>query len=977
MDFSCEFENKDNKIIFQPQSENFIDEINKIIWRLNFESFDLPKNKEHLFLFSKILKHDFFDTKRTLKSVAFSQKFQIASQKLHQKIYNDYKNIHFFCKNVSELPNFELFIESKNCLINYDFCLNFILKFLNFRKNFMNFFDHLKCDFFLLDKKGAFLKIFSKNNQDFTQILKFLFPNFMQNHQISLKSELKIFEASYNNTFNLSVFKIRKKIEDVYNDLVAKTDLIKEISDLLKEQEITISKNLSELFNEYFLIKTNISIMFTKFDDFIEINLNNLHEKVNLNIKEKTGLLQCFDKNLREKFLKFDGSFLVNFEKLFNELKTEELYLKNLEADVSQFAKIHSDLITTIPNSKKDSFYGINSLIKETWILLDKIIEFYDKLSDSFQNLNRILISDFLKLKLDEVVLTVNENQILCNKLIQNEEYSIFQSILQKVINELSTLSLKIKKFDFINQTFLNDHYINSIFEVIGVDKKCNLQEILKISLEEKNQEIEKIEKLAKEEFSFKSKLEKIEGEWERKKIDLQGNKLSLPIVSNLKMYILECKQDIKQIALFSENILHFSKEFQYYANFIKEKFFQIFQNLKKWKIFQKKCFDIDKYIDVAIICQINFKEINSLFYELKLINDPQNDNSFLFYLLNSKLFEIFEKIDIAHQNLKIKIKETLQTYRISFPRFLFLNDNDLINFLLVFSNNDSKNLIIPSIFPGVFRLAIDSEEKIIGMLSFKEELFKFETTIEKNPLSLIDFLNEVEEEMKKSFKSAISDSINLFPLHPLDEWIFDSPNQIIVSSLHMIVSHEIYEMYKVSNFNVKPQEDESNDNEDEDENQSKAIEKVDSLILQEKKIILNKQIKNEGVYSLKFKQEIEEMFGKNVDNEILGKDKMENIELLQEKSFRGLLLRLQFWVNQLANFLHHFREMKEQDKPNGLKKLKDIENVVMFIIYLRDCVNEMYHKMGSQHIEDFEFKKHLKILMEPETNNLIAECGG
>ena len=46
-------------------------------------------------------------------------------------------------------------------------------------------------------------------------------------------------------------------------------------------------------------------------------------------------------------------------------------------------------------------------------------------------------------------------------------------------------------------------------------------------------------------------------------------------------------------------------------------------------------------------------------------------------------------------------------------------------------------------------------------------------------------------------------------------------------------------------------------------------------------------------------------MFGSDFDLSDIADNKDETMRILQEKSFRGLYLRLQFWINQICKSLH------------------------------------------------------------------------
>jgi len=46
-------------------------------------------------------------------------------------------------------------------------------------------------------------------------------------------------------------------------------------------------------------------------------------------------------------------------------------------------------------------------------------------------------------------------------------------------------------------------------------------------------------------------------------------------------------------------------------------------------------------------------------------------------------------------------------------------------------------------------------------------------------------------------------------------------------------------------------------------------------------------------------------MFGSDFDLNLVADNKDETMRILQEKSFRGLYLRLQFWINQICKSLY------------------------------------------------------------------------
>jgi hypothetical protein len=88
-------------------------------------------------------------------------------------------------------------------------------------------------------------------------------------------------------------------------------------------------------------------------------------------------------------------------------------------------------------------------------------------------------------------------------------------------------------------------------------------------------------------------------------------------------------------------------------------------------------------------------------------------------------------------------------------------------------------------------------------------------------------------------------------------------------------------------------------------------------------------------------------------------------MRILQEKSFRGLYLRLQFWINQICKSLASVPGTASSSE-NGAEspairhpetQRGMMQTIVQFLTYMRDVVLELKTKQIS-HIDDFEWQK-------------------
>jgi hypothetical protein len=93
------------------------------------------------------------------------------------------------------------------------------------------------------------------------------------------------------------------------------------------------------------------------------------------------------------------------------------------------------------------------------------------------------------------------------------------------------------------------------------------------------------------------------------------------------------------------------------------------------------------------------------------------------------------------------------------------------------------------------------------------------------------------------------------------------------------------------------------------------------------------------------------------------GDSREETMRILQEKSFRGLYLRLQFWINQICKSLASLPGTASDEGADfpAIRHLETqramMQTIVQFLTYMRDVVFELKTKQIS-HIDDFEWQK-------------------
>jgi len=509
-----------------------------------------------------------------------------------------------------------------------------------------------------------------------------------------------------------------------------------------------------------------------------------------------------------------------------------------------------------------------------------------------------------------------------------------------------------------------------------------------------------------------------------------------------------------------------------------------------------------------------SFQEYQAIYFNLIKECKEAPNIYFMLYEQGKVYGEMLERVSNNFSILQKNIEEFIETKRLAFPRLFFLNDTQFIDFLTKLKNQEDFDFYISQLFPGAsgffFTKTIQDDEippqiindlsalheeeidapnvnyrslkaleshlksnfskdiknpgarvydydsnkivlkEVLGIISMTKELFQFEKkiAITDKPES---WLQKVELSMQNTVGKNINFAVASFPKKSLDEWILDHPQQIILTTIHLILTHEINELFDEMKKTRGVRRDDG-EGESEEEEQSEYYEdeptpktpntrdliqhSLASSVLGDRRSSQNsyrsslrilrgrKESKQEslgegkrhvnlenrytqsmvpgrsmthntpsgndhrrGEYSKDADSEpteedkkmlINNMFGSDFDIESDLLDQSEGsgndvMSILQEKSFKGLYLRLQFWINQICKSLHG----KGNDKVLGLPVVHKIimKSIVCFLNYMRDVVFDLKH-LDVSHAEHYEWQKQIRLTWNGRENGCKVDCG-
>ena len=490
----------------------------------------------------------------------------------------------------------------------------------------------------------------------------------------------------------------------------------------------------------------------------------------------------------------------------------------------------------------------------------------------------------------------------------------------------------------------------------------------------------------------------------------------------------------------------------------------------------------------------------------------------FILYEQGKVYGEILERLANNFTLLQKNIEEFIETKRLAFPRLFFLNDTQFIDFLSKLKHQENFDFYIAQLFPGangfffkksmqdieippqiINDISVLHEEEIdvtetvirnfktyqenlnihlskalkspsqrnynygskkislievLGMISTTKELFLFEkkVNITEKPEQ---WLQKVEQSMQETIGKNINYAVSSFPKQSLDEWILDHPQQIILTTIHLILTHEVNELFEEMKRTGKVRKDEGEGEGDEgdsekeeepshyfeenatpktpntrdlikhskvssmwedrkslnsyrsslkiikgrEESKNESTEKDGKSYQNREKLSKNftpgksiaqvtgRHHENSDVSESKTEHNPEEtddrkkfvanMFGSDFNIDLIIEDDKEDrddvMRTLQEKSFRGLFLRLQFWINQICKSLHGKTKETELDLPIVHRVV--MKTIVWFLNYMRDVVFDLKQK-GIDHVDHYEWQKQIRLTWNGRENGCKVDWG-
>lgn len=799
---------------------------------------------------------------------------------------------------------------------------------------------------------------------------------------------------------------------------------VSECVNLCRKENVRIPANTSMAIDECKTIVKNLPGQIAKAEIHYQEYRNHFETQMQRGSNQLSKKIQKFQVKYIDRYLQ-ETDRLTQTTSTLKEMEKREEALSAMKQRVELYEDFNNALACIRPPGESKHQIQCREEFKATFDLHCDTLKLWKLANYWKEHLESWVSSTFLKLqvpkmfkKIDAILTKLKISCFTSKLFLKNSE-----RVLKILLDEIEEINSMRETLTILKDEILKPRHWELIFKIIKKPHFMNipfkLQDLKEAALQKFANKIQHLYKEAKEESKQETSLLSIKTEWESLDLVTESyrDRMDTFTVKNFQ----EVQYTIEEHLAIIENIekTQYSEHIQPEIDDWRIKLTQMRKVLEFWIDSQEAWLQLEPIFTSGHMqetlpqeheafngIQVNFRRIMWNTY-----HSPKASLNLLVPNRDNILLSILEGLSKLRKN----IKGFLETRRVNFPRFFFLADPQLLEFLSKIHSREQYDKHISVIFPGCSKfyvkeihprvfatedpntdllpfntftpaigdllgpfdfsessIAQDSTPvpiynsnivqkqqnlqdkypettdlggmhpyEILGMFGFNEELFFFEKSVGIHE-GVEGWISEVEKQMKDSLSKMISFAVSTFPKQSLDEWVLDYPQQIIFTAVLLILTHEISELMEE---NAKDNGSNSDESLDESENIPDDYEDHFSKVY----------------------------FGSMAQSKSMGQSKLEMMKILQGKNYRGLFLRLQFWINQVTKSLQADQETKQRMTQVHLMSLRSL---VFFLCYQREIVGSLLEKQ-VYNTEDFEWQKHFRVYWRADDNLTKIECGG
>ncbi|CAG9323337.1 unnamed protein product [Blepharisma stoltei] len=780
---------------------------------------------------------------------------------------------------------------------------------------------------------------------------------------------------------------------------------INECSNLCRKEKVRIPANTVVAIDEIKSIIKIIPVQIIKAEQHYQEYGNLFEDQMNAGSAKLAKKIKKFEQNYIQRYLQ-DIDRLDQPDLTLKELTKREEALATMKQRVEMIETFSSALIKlkpkdltikqTVCRKKFDALFLLHCDTLKLWKLTNYWRKHLEKwMLTTFENLD----VKKMCIKAEKISKRLGDGYFESKKFpkaaeralkLVTEEISSLTSI-SSLLLDLKSDSLKPRHWEMILKVIKKPELLNFAFK---------LQDLTEVGLIKYIPKIKNILEDAYEESKCEANLISIKTIWDSMELSFEESKngSSMHVLANVK----EIENWIEEHIITIENIeqamntSHIQAEIEDW----KVKLTQMKHVLDLWESCQNSWLQLEPMFNSEHMGNTTSSEIEA-FKEMqtnlkRLVWAAQQNTKATYNLLLPGRDKLFEKILEGISNLKKNIKGFLDSHRFTFPRFFFLSDPQLLQFLSYVHTEQQFDKYLSFLFPG-------GSKFLIKKFSYEEaasaEEFEFELSSSdlENKDEIDDFLSDLKADdtqsegnrnfitAKQKLKEKCMKNVNqgkfLYEIMGIEgfngEILFFEKSVSIVGSVEAWLLEVEKEMKSTLGNMVKDTvsyfSKQSLDEWILDFPQQTVFTALMLVVTSEITEIMKDYQNQKGSDSSDNEieipnEEIDEKFtrsfftnSQSIDKEALKKE-------LQSKGYKGLYTRLQFWISQIAKSLNSNQSINSY-------QIMCLRSVIYYLNYQSDIVNSLLlKKIYSK--GDFEWKKIFRAYWKPSVNKVELECG-
>ena len=461
-------------------------------------------------------------------------------------------------------------------------------------------------------------------------------------------------------------------------------------------------------------------------------------------------------------------------------LKTFEIRLADLQAQSDMVFKAKEAL--NLPGNPDTTLTTILEEVHDfqsVWAALTTIWKSLEDLRDTLWN---SIQPRKLRHSLDGLIKMTKE---MPSRMRQYAAFEHVQSVLRQFLKEVPLLS------DMKSEAVRERHW-NRIYKALKPGKRYSpvsmtLGDVWDLQLASSEAVIRDIVAQAQGEMALEEFLKQVRETWQNYTLDLVNYQNKCRLIRGWDDLFAKCSENLNSLQAMRHSPYY--KEFEDDASSWEDKLNRVHVLFDVWIDVQRQWVYLEGVFtgnaDIKHLLPVEssrFQNINSEFFAVlkKVYKSP-----FVLDVLNiSGVQKSLERLAELLNKIQKALGEYLERERISFPRFYFVGDEDLLE--IIGNSNDTFRISkhFRKMFAGLSGLLIDDDSTITGFTSKEGEQVSL-----KRPISLVktpkinDWLAALENSMKQSLAELLGEAVRMFR-----ELLTDTPD-INVTSFHDFVT--------------------------------------------------------------------------------------------------------------------------------------------------------------------------------------------